>query len=233
MNRTQHPIVSAYLDDLTRALADLAPADRAEVLAGVREHIDAGLAERENATDADVAAVLAELGPPEAVARAAYDEQSDGGGVVPVRPVRWADRAWVPVLVAVLQALGVVLLLVGVAGNAAYVTIETDGGSGGTQTLYTSTFGAVFAAGLLVLPLWIVVALFVGNSRLWRTREKVGQMVLLPAVGLVLWLLPDLGWAVAGPPGLTVASIVAMIVIVAGGGWLLVVLTSAARGRVS
>lgn len=38
--------IARYQDDLVRLLAALEPAERAEVLDGVREHIDAALAER-------------------------------------------------------------------------------------------------------------------------------------------------------------------------------------------
>lgn len=107
MNSTQHRLVSTYLDDLTRALADLDPADRAEVLAGVREHIDAGLAARGGATSADVSAVLSEVGTPEEVAREAYStgQYAEGPAPLPAAPLarpRWSDRSWVPVAVVIL-----------------------------------------------------------------------------------------------------------------------------------
>ncbi|WP_277050707.1 HAAS signaling domain-containing protein [Ruania albidiflava] len=65
-----------YQDDLARLLAALEPVQRAEVLDGVREHIDAALAEVGHApTDADVDRILGELGSPGMVAEAALAER--------------------------------------------------------------------------------------------------------------------------------------------------------------
>src|SRR5690625_1842108 len=65
-----------YQDDLARLLAALEPVERAEVLDGVREHIDAALAEVGHApTDADVDRILGQLGSPGMVAEAALAER--------------------------------------------------------------------------------------------------------------------------------------------------------------
>lgn len=242
MNSTQHRLVSTYLDDLTRALADLAPADRAEVLAGVREHIEAGLAARGGAGDADVNAVLSEVGTPEEVAREAYSTAQYAERPVPqpaATPagLRVSDRSWVPVLVAILQALGVLFILLITGASAAYVTTEVQLGGDGIvdsssrEVSYTSNVGAVLASGLTALPLWIVIALFVGNSALWTGRQKVVHLLLMPAVLLLLAVLPDLGWALAGERGLNVASFVVLIVSVGASAWIIIRLTAAARGR--
>ena len=179
MNSTQHRLVARYLEDLTRALADLDPADRAEVLAGVREHIDAGVAARGSASDADVAAVLTELGSPEDVAREAYSSGQYAGGptphyLAPPAPRRISDRSWVPVAVAILQALGALTIVVMVGASAAVImSVEVQGSDGLSQSdaQYTSPIGAVLAVGMMLLPLWIAVALLVGNSSLWTKRQ--------------------------------------------------------------
>lgn len=168
MNSTQHPLVTRDLDDLGRMLDHLPPGDRAEVLAGVHEHIETGLAERRGATDADVSAVLAELGPPEIVAREAYGTEYAAGspqrtGAGEPGGTRWSDRPWVPVVVAVLQVLALLLLLAAVGGGA----------------------GAV-VSGLWLLPPWIGIALLVGNSRLWVARHKLVHLLLLPVSALVV-----------------------------------------------
>ena len=57
---------------LNRLLAGIDPGDRAEVMSGVREHLDTALPGSDPVTDDDVRAALAELGPPHAVADEAY-----------------------------------------------------------------------------------------------------------------------------------------------------------------
>lgn len=63
------PLVEAYLDDLDRALAGIDPAERADVVASIREHVDASLSEEP--TPQDVQDVLRRLGPVERIAREA------------------------------------------------------------------------------------------------------------------------------------------------------------------
>lgn len=242
MNSIQHRLVSTYLDDLSRALADLDPADRAEVLAGVREHIEAGLAARGGASDTDVSAVLAEVGTPEEVAREAYStgqyaERPALQPAVPLAKPRLSDRTWVPVAVAILQAVGVLFILLVVGASAAYMVTEVQLGgdtivdSSSREVAYTSNVGAVLASGITALPLWIVIAFFVGNSALWPGREKVMHLLLMPVVLVLIAVLPDLGWAVGGERGLNVASIVVLVGSLVGSVWLITRLTAAARGR--
>jgi len=107
MNDTTDAITT-YLDDLGRMLAHLDPAERADVLGGVREHVDASLAELGHApSDQEVAAVLASLGAPEDVARVASGSPRvlpPDGGAAP-RPSLTA--AWVA---PVVFALAIVLI---------------------------------------------------------------------------------------------------------------------------
>ncbi|MBF5082637.1 hypothetical protein [Quadrisphaera sp. INWT6] len=63
-----HPLVHAYLSDLGRALAGADPRERADVLDGVREHLDEALGDGAPVETADVRRVLADLGPVEAIA---------------------------------------------------------------------------------------------------------------------------------------------------------------------
>lgn len=238
MNGTQHRLVSTYLGDLTRALADLDPADRAEVLAGVREHITEGLAARGGATDADVRTVLSEVGTPEAVAREAYStgqyaERPALRAAPPAARPRWSDRPWVPVVVAVVQVVSLFLLLAVAGGAATYTTFEVIGSEGESlrsvdYDLGTTVMWAV-ASVLGLLPLWIGIALLVGNSRLWTTRHKFMHLLLLPVSALVVGLSPDLGWILAGERGLNIASVTGLVLVVVVAGWLLVRLTRAGR----
>ncbi|WP_448073798.1 HAAS signaling domain-containing protein [Georgenia yuyongxinii] len=146
-------LVAAYLDDLGRMLGPVDPGLRADVLGGVREHIEAVLGARPW-RPAEVEQVLLELGPPEAVAAAALeDERRDGPGVastgagwpgptwpaadgVPQAPGARAARApapalartWVPptvgLLLLVVAALYLVVLAAAVAFSAATTTAE-------------------------------------------------------------------------------------------------------------
>lgn len=181
MNPADHPLVTRYLDDLARMLDQIPPGERAEVLAGVREHIETSLAERGSATDADVSAVLSELGPPDEVAREAYRANLGGGGVSspPGTPISWLERPWVPVLIGVLQMICLLLL----------------------------AFGAVIQGGMLTLPLWLAIALLVAGSSLWTRTQKwmhaaviltslvvavAIQFMMIPAVALVALLAGSL-----------------------------------------
>lgn len=165
--------IAVYLDDLARMLSG-DPAMRAEVLGGVSEHIEAALAARPGRTGADVDAVLAELGPPEAVAAAALGDGGpqgwapDGGtggigagagsgpaGTVrapaPRRPAA-LDRTWVPPVVGLLllAAAGVYLLVLGglamfaVTGPVGQEAVVTGTGAGLTSS--TAGFHAPSAA---------------------------------------------------------------------------------------
>ena len=81
-----HPMVGAYLNELDRLLAGIDPGERAEVLSGVREHLVGALAGRTAVTDEDVRGVLAELGPPQAVADEAYAGRGTGAAPTGTRP---------------------------------------------------------------------------------------------------------------------------------------------------
>ena len=148
MNDTTDAITT-YLDDLGRMLAHPDPAERADVLGGVREHVDASLAELGHAPgDQEVAAILASLGAPEDVARVASGTPRaplpDGGAAS--RPSLTA--AWVAPVVfalAIVGILGAPLLLPGVLWLVAAVLV-------GASPLWTSNekvWGIVsgFAAG--------------------------------------------------------------------------------------
>jgi hypothetical protein len=237
MNSTQHPLVSAYLDDLARMLIDLDPGERAEVLAGVREHVDASLTDRSSTTDQDVRAVLAELGPPEAVAQEAYAGRSAAAGrpAPAPAPSPLLARKWVPVTVAVLQVVGVLFVALTVGGLTSYSTSEVVSES---QTLsrtvsYDSNPVAAVLVGLLAaLPFWVPVAVLVGASPLWSARRKTAHMLLLPATALLVGVLPALGWRLTGTEGGIVSggwAALALVLVV--GGWLLWRLTRHALRR--
>jgi hypothetical protein len=87
---THDPLVTAYLGDLERALADVDPAEREDVLASVREHLAESLGDGDLDPYA-VAAVLEHLGPVERIAAEALGGSAGGAparvGPVDARPV--------------------------------------------------------------------------------------------------------------------------------------------------
>jgi hypothetical protein len=86
-------LVTAYLDDLGRMLGPADPTLRAEVLGGLREHVEAVLGARPWGA-AEVEKVLLELGPPEAVAAAALDDERRDGPGLGGPGAGWAGREW-------------------------------------------------------------------------------------------------------------------------------------------
>lgn len=149
-----------YLAEVDAALAAQGVEDRAEIVAGLREHI-------ETATSAEgglsLAEVMRELGDPQAIAVSA-------GGQGP-SPMRGGARSkpWFAILALVL------------------------------------VFGGSVLAGLL-LPILLVligwVLMWLSNA--WTAREKLWGTLLVPAPGLVLWIM--LGFATVGQECVTIAS---------------------------
>lgn len=152
MNHTTDAI-TAYLDDLARMLAHVDPAERADVLGGVREHVDVSLAELgHEPSEQEVAAVLASLGAPEDVARAASGapRTSLPDGAAPSRPA--LTGTWVAPVVFGLALVGIVgapLLLPGVLWIAAAVLL----GASPLWTTNEKVWGIVsgFGAGAALL----------------------------------------------------------------------------------
>lgn len=231
---TEHPLWLSYEQDLTQLLVDLDPGERAEVLAGVREHLHASLAGRPHPDTQDIQAVLTELGPPEEVAQEAYANQRPQASMATPRPAPTLARPWVPVLVTLLQLLGLLLVMVTTLAYTAYSVVESISPTGEVTTTvnYTSAALSVMAIALLtVLPLWIPVFVLAGLSALWDRRQKLTHILLLPTAVMLLALTPDLGWALAGERGLNTAAWISTAVVLVGSGWILWQLTSQGRAR--
>ncbi|MGW2304535.1 HAAS signaling domain-containing protein [Streptomyces sp. NPDC001809] len=107
MNATdQSPLVAAYLDAVARETAELPAERRAELLADLREHVEASGADGEE----QLRTVLAGLGEPRTVAASALAEEAPAGRAPAGRvPVSGAGRGRLTAIL--LGASGVLLLL--------------------------------------------------------------------------------------------------------------------------
>lgn len=219
-----HPMVGAYLNELDRLLAGIDPGERAEVLSGVREHLVGALAGRTAVTDEDVRGVLAELGPPQAVADEAYAGRGTGAAPTGTRP-SVMTRSWVPVVVAVAQLIGLLMACLTVGGSSAMVSTNIVDGVEVSSELTGSPLWLIPAVFVLTLPLWATVAVLVSVSPLWVGREKAAAMLLIPAAAVLLGVLPLVGYVLAEANGVFVGAWVALGVVLLGGGWLVIQLT--------
>ena len=185
--RTTHPLVDAYLRDLELLLHGIEPGERAEVLAGVREHLDGSLAP--GADDASVRAVLAELGPPQAIADEAYAGRP---GPLPAAPQPPGPPArWQAVVATAINALGLVF-------TALLMTLSIHP----AELLVVGWFYALpWLAGLILAVL----------SPLWSAREKATSALLFPTTLLGLVVAVGVLYAWAGPSLVNLAPAVAIL----------------------
>lgn len=102
-----HTLVERYLRDLEGLLQGIDAGERAEVLAGVREHLDGALPPE--AADDQVRSALAELGPPQAAA----DEAYAGRPAHPASRGAVLSHPWVPLTVSALDVLALALVWAG------------------------------------------------------------------------------------------------------------------------
>ncbi len=193
-----------YLDDVARMLGDTDPAYRAEVLAGVHDHLAAALGPAPW-PEARVRTELDRLGPPEEIASAALEDT--GVTAQPPRRPRLAG-AWVPPVVVTLLAVGVLATLYVLGSISGYVVPGTSGAAFSPGPLHF-----VGTLPLLLLlppaPLVLVGALLVTVSPLYRTADRVAAWLVLPwcaAVlelgGLVVRAVDDCSAATGGCTGL-------------------------------
>ncbi len=117
---TTHPLVAAYLDELDRLLAGIEPRERADVMLGVREHLDGALGAT-GGSDQEVREALAELGPPQLVADEAYAGRQPTTAATPGSAPVMA-RSWVPVVVAVLTAVALLMTILIVSSMGSVVS---------------------------------------------------------------------------------------------------------------
>lgn len=227
---TMHPLVEHYLGELGRLLQGIEPADRAEVLEGVREHLDASL-EGTAGTHADVRAALDELGPPQAVADEAY---ADRPQVMAPRSVPATSRIWLPIVVTATAALAqmVLVAVMGTMSGVSTSTSSTGRSTSVTVTDFDGTIGAGLASFFAALPFWLVLLVLVALTSLWTTREKAALLALMPVSVVVFSVLPEIGYGVFGVNGVYAGAWIGLAFAVLGGGALVWVLARRAARRV-
>jgi len=229
--------VTAYLDDVARMLGSIDARDRAEILAGLREHIDASLAGLARPVDdSAVQQVLAELGPPAQVAGAALSAlgPAPGSHPGPTAPAALArpslSQPWVPVTVGLLTALTAGLYLLVLAASIAVLVAEqpsslpgavSDSGPGGFHgpgaedfanpllpTSYDIVWSMLAPLGLVGLP-WLVSTILLASSPLWPRWQKWAGALLMPGLAGASGLLSWLGYLVTPS---TTRSVVVVVV---------------------
>jgi uncharacterized membrane protein len=183
--QTTHPLVDAYLRDLELLLHGIEPGERAEVLAGVREHLDSSLAP--DADEASVRTALAELGPPQAIADEAYAGRP---GLVPTRTTR---SQWQAVTACAINALGLLLI--------AFSTVWAMGPS------------MVVESGLLFGLPWCAALALSMLAQTWTPRQRLASALLYPATLLGMGALMALMLALVGPAFFNLIPTVALLAV--------------------
>ncbi|MFW5469261.1 HAAS signaling domain-containing protein [Knoellia sp. CPCC 206435] len=234
-----HPLVDAYLRDLDRLLHGVDPGERAEVLAGVHEHLEVSLGP--DASDDDVRRTLAELGSPQSVADEAYAGRTPTGGTAgpgSASPVGTMSRGWVPTVVGLLLGLALLLVVLVVSAGAGYGTsgTETVGADGQvvrtTEIEFSGAPSALLSGLMLTWPLWLTATLLAGLSPLWSSRQAWTLALLVPVTATILWLLPVLGWILTEAElGINVGAWVGLALGLVGGGLVLTRLVVAGSRR--
>lgn len=135
-----------------------------------------------------------------------------------------------PVVVGLLNALGLVLLVMLVGSMTAAYRQDGELVEAGYQG---SALVAMRLGTMLTLPFWIPTAVIVALSRLWAPGHQLMLAALLPVSVVVMALLPTVGWAVGGIDALNGFTWFAVAIVLGGGSWLLwkVVGAGLARAR--
>jgi uncharacterized membrane protein len=166
LTATQHQRIDRYLAELAGALGELPETERADLVAGIREHIQAALADGPGVTDDAVDEVLRALGDPLTIAAEAIGD--DGGSRGPAVSGSGADSAKVPLPQRDWVPAAVVALL-------------------GAAPLLLPIF--ISFGGIILLPFALVAGwVLLWSSPLWTAGEKILGTFVLPALGLVAFV---------------------------------------------
>lgn len=203
--------VATYLDDLARMLADLEPGDRDEVLAGIREHLDATLAEHPE-DPAAVDAALLRLGAAEQVAAEAQARLPAPGRPVPVPLTAATVGHRARARIAGLCSLSLLGLPV-VTALASGIASATAGALSDREPV--GMFVAHPSEALILLPLlflpWLVAVAVavVGPDLSGRTTAILVLLGPATSFGVLITTL-------LGGPGLVVLGLVVAVLVGAG-----------------
>lgn len=202
--------VSSYLDDLARMLADLDPADRDEVLAGVREHLDATLAEHPD-DPAAVDAALLRLGPPERVAAEARAELAPP---TPSSPKPLPARGWLVAALVLLLATSAPFTL----GTAIERVVDLASRDA-PESMFGLSTTLLPTAPLMVFtwPLWVggMACAFMARRRAprtWGLLLAVGPVAFLGSWVAMLWREPVVLSAVVAVVACAALTVLAVVV---------------------
>jgi hypothetical protein len=165
--------ISRYLLEVSTYLGSRGPQERRELLAELEDHIHEALSRRSGEpTPSDLAAVLAEMAPPESYAAAPLD------GLLPAVP---AARDAVGTSAKVFGGVGLGLALAGGATVGAALVLQDQLGSSSSERLAWVGFAATGLAMLLALAGWRSAA---GKAAvLVSGLILAGMMYLLLATG--------------------------------------------------
>ncbi|WP_043499960.1 HAAS signaling domain-containing protein [Georgenia sp. SUBG003] len=199
--------VTAYLDDVARMLANTDPWERAEILAELREHIDAALADLDRPADDAVERVLAQLGPADRVAVAALTDPGTSSRRTAVTAPPALARPWVPVTVGLLTALSAGLYLVVLAASVALAVTQqpevvppAEVQSPMLPASYDVLWSMLVPLGVAGLP-WLVSTILLASSPLWTDWQKWAGALLVPALAVTCGAVSWLGaWGPASAP---------------------------------
>ncbi|SDP32550.1 hypothetical protein SAMN04489867_2079 [Pedococcus dokdonensis] len=218
---TTHPLVGSYLRDLELLLHGVEAGERAEVLAGVREHLDGTLAP--GADDTAVLAALDELGSPQAIADEAYAGRPATPPASPPRPGAMS-RAWVPVTVGVLLGLALLVTVLVIGSLGSYATSDGLSSDGTTvvdpEVQFTSPGPGGVVIGLLASWFfWVPATILTLASPLWTNRQKVTLCLLTPLALVALVALPTIGWQSSHTElGINLGAWTSLALVLLGGG---------------
>jgi uncharacterized membrane protein len=191
--------VDAYLRDLELLLHGIEPGERAEVLAGVHEHLEGRLGRETTASNDDVRQALGELGPPQAIADEAYAGRS---GLVPARTTR---PQWQAVTACAINTLGLVLI--------------------GFATWWAMGPSTVVESGMLFAVPWCATFVLSLLAQTWTLRQRLASALLFPATLVGLGVVVGISYSLVGP---SLVDTVPAVAVLGAAVWVLVRLTKAA-----
>lgn len=177
MNTTLHPLADDYLRRLDQAAWSLPGPDRAELLAEIRGHLQAGLTPE--STDADVRNLLDELGAPEdiiAAAQATTDSAATTGIPHPTAPA--AESPWGAMEILAVLGLTVGTFVVPVIGPVVGLVLAWASDRWTHREKWVATILTVLPVIVLVLGALSLVTVRSGGSDQPQPVEQHAPVVV-------------------------------------------------------